>query len=349
MSGIRQRIGRIVPQAILVVAVVAFALALTACGTVTTESADAPINQGLGYGEGDMAVQSSDSMRAVPEIAPVPPSDGAGVDASTVPPDERMVIRTLGLRLQVDEVEPAVQGVRDAVDDAGGMVTAVQLSSDDVPVYRYDASGTFADGVPLMGYVTARVPPDNLERFIETVSAIGTVLRQAEDESDVTQEHIDLKARLENLRSQEARLRDLFDRGEKIEDLLEVERELGRVRGEIESYEARVAYLERQAAMATVTVELTGRQAVIAPAGEDWGLVDAVRAGIRGLVSTINGLIYVTLSTLPLIVIALLAWLIARGFWRRRTRRNSRENRIGIDDAATPTEATSADGTDETR
>jgi hypothetical protein len=315
---------------VLVVLAGVVALSLTGCGTFGGSDA----SDGTGV-PGDIAIEpmydmSEEARTAESGIAPdigipvPPPADGAGPDASTVPPDERYIIRTLGVRLQVEEVEPAVERVRDAVDAAGGTITAVQVSSDDSPIYRYEAGGSFADGAPLKGYITARIPPQELDGFVEAVADLGTVLRQAEDETDATQEHIDISARLDNLRAQEVRLRELFDRGEEIEDLLAVEREIARVRGEIESFEARLAFIERQAAMATVTIELVGRQPVVAPAGEDWGFVSAIRTGIRGLVYTINGLIVFTLSTLPLIVIALVAWLVIRAILRSRRARRER-------------------------
>ncbi len=331
MSGITTTMRALASRASLVLLAAIFMVALVSCGSF--DSAEEPWS-GDGGATSDVAI-SPEMSRDSEEMAAVapPPPDGAGPDASTVPEDDRLVIRSLGMRVQVEEVEPAIEGLRDAVESVEGMVTAVQVTTDDTPVYRYDASGTFSDGTPLQGYLTARIPPANIERFIASVSDLGKVLRQAEDESDVTQEYIDLSARLENLRAQELRLRELFDRGEEVEDLLAVERELARVRGDIESYEARVAYLERQAAMATVTVELVGRQPVIAPSGEDWGVVAAVRAGIRGFVNTINGLIFIALSVLPLVALAVVVFLIARTVIRRRRERGMGQ---GDDDTAEP-------------
>ena len=312
--------------ATLLVAVLAFGL--TACTTFTGGDAQDEAVSDVAPSDQMYTDNAEMAERGIaPDIGiPVPPPvDGAGPDASTVPPDERYVIRTLGIRLQVEDVEPAVELVREAVDEARGMITAVQVASDDTPIYRYEAGGTFADGTPLVGYITARIPPEELDAFVEAVADLGTVLRQAEDESDVTQEHLDISARLDNLRAQEERLRELFDRAEEVEDLLAIEREIARVRGDIESFEARLAYIERQAAMATVTVELVGRQPVVAPAGEDWGVVSAIRTGIRGLVYTINGIIIFSMSMLPLVVLALLAWLVIRTIVRARRTRRERE------------------------
>ncbi|MDY0088587.1 MAG: DUF4349 domain-containing protein, partial [Coriobacteriia bacterium] len=77
-----------------------------------------------------------------------------------------------------------------------------------------------------------------------------------------------------------------------------------------------VTYLERQAAMATVTVELATRPPVVSPGGADWGFLDALTRGVRGLVSTINGLIVFVLSALP--VLALMGGILALAIWAMR-------------------------------
>lgn len=310
----------------LAVAVIVSVSLLASCGYVQSgggdESAtgvyDLPVEDMKGT-SGDSAEYSRDSVGVAPSSPIEPPVGGSGEDASTVPPDERYIIRSVGLRIQVDGVEDAVEQVRQEVSRVEGIITAVQVSTDeDIPIYRYDATGAIADGTPLRGFVVARVPAASLEAFIESVSDLGTVQRQDEDESDVTQEHIDLSARLENLKAQEQRLRDFFDQAEKVEEMLAIEEQLGRVRGEIESLSAQIAYLERQTAMATVTIELTGVPPIVSPSGSDWGFMRAITQGVRGFVGTINAMIVVAMSALPLLVVIAIVWLAVRAILRRR-------------------------------
>lgn len=312
-------------------------LSLTACG-LTGQSGEDGGAVTEPYGGGDVATQDSvvsEEAARDTAIAPVPPDTpgGTGVDASTVPPEDRLVIRTVGIRVQVDDVDEAVDTVRRETADAGGMVTTVQVSTDEeIPVYRYEATGSLADGAPLRGFVVVRIPADKLEGFVDAIGTLGTVQRQAEDESDVTQEHIDVSARLETFKAQEARLRELFDEAANVEEMLAIEQELTRVRAEIESMTAQIAYLERQAAMATVTVELAGEPPVVSPGGADWGFLDAIRQGVRGLVNTINVVIVVALSALPVLVLVAAVTLIVR--WAIRRRRPT-----GEDDAPPETPA----------
>ena len=121
------------------------------------------------------------------------------------------------------------------------------------------------------------MPSDSYEDFIADVAKLGAITYQSEATSDVTQEHVDLSARLENLRAQEARLREFFAAAKDVKEMLAVEQELGRVRGDIESLDAQVTHLERQAAMATVSVELTEPRAVVRPEGSSWGFTEAMK------------------------------------------------------------------------
>ena len=314
----------------LAMAVIASVSLLTSCGYLlqSTGSDESPVTDGWEFTTdelkaeyGDGAEYSRDSIAVAPSSPVEPPFGGSGEDASTVPPDERYIIRTVGVRIQVDDVEEAVASVRQEVAKVDGMVTTVQVSTDEqIPVYRYEATGALADGAPLRGFIVARVPAEDLDAFVDAVADLGTVQRQAEDEADVTQEHIDLSARLKTLQAQEARLREFFEQAENVEEMLAIEQELTRVRAEIESLTAQVAYLERQAAMATVTVELAGKPPVVSPVGSDWGFVAAITQGIRGLVNTINTLIVVALSALPLLAVVAAAVLGIRWLIRRQHR-----------------------------
>ena len=192
-------------------------------------------------------------------------------------------------------------------------------------VHRYDDNGyPEGDGTALRGWVTVRIPTVDYEDFIKAVAELGVVKFQSEATSDVTQEHVDLSARLENLRAQEIRLREFFEAAKDVKDMLAIEKELGRVRGEVESLDAQVTYLERQAAMATVTVELTEPRAVVRPGGGSWGFVDAITTGIRGAAQLTTGLLTFVISTMPLWVAGIVLFFVIRAVVRRRRKRAGR-------------------------
>lgn len=287
-------------------------------------------------GEADRAVSSAPGdaydkgVVVSEEMAPAPEdgsSAGVGQDASTIAAEDWLVIRNAGVRLKVEDVDAAVEKLRAITADASGTISDLQVSTDDdSPVYRYDATGTLGDGAALAAYATVRVPATSLDDFLASVTGLGETLRQSASESDVTQEHVDLSARLKNLQAEEERLREFFDSAKSTTDMLAIEAELARVRGDIESMQAQIAYLERQAAMATVVVEFVGPEAVIKPAGEDWGFVDAIRTSIRAMVGTVNVLIIMLGGALPLIVLGVIAFFVIRAIVRRYRKRHPRQS-----------------------
>lgn len=237
---------------------------------------------------------------------------------------ERLVIRNVSLRIQVDDVQESVDDVRAATEAADGIVSMLNVSTNDVPVYREDYGAVYVDGAPLSGYITVRIPADNLDAFSESISELGKVLREDASQDDVTQQYVDLAARLENMQAREARLRELYDEADTVEDTLAVDRELSAVRGDIESMQAQILYLERQAAMATVTIELVEPTPIVSPGGDDWGFVDAVRTSLRAFMGTVNGLIIVFGAMLPVIILGLIVLAIVIVIVRSRKRRRAR-------------------------
>ncbi len=274
-----------------------------------------------------MASCSSEGDSLLPSVGdPVPAQDNAEVGlpqedgAEDGTDSERLIIRTKTLRLEVEETTEAMEDIRELTGTYSGTVSNLQVATDsDEPLYRYNENGVpEGDGTALRAWITVRIPTDQYEDFVAAVAGLGDVKFQSEAASDVTQEHVDLSARLENLRAQEVRLREFFEAADDVEDMLAVEQELGRVRGEIESLDAQVTYLERQAAMATITVELTEPRPVVRPGGESWGFVEAITNGVRGAAALVTGLLTVLIAATPLVVAGAVVFFVVRAVMRRR-------------------------------
>ncbi len=280
---------------------------LAGCGLATQSTSGEPTSaDGAG-------APARDQMASAPQPAGVPELGGGGEE-------DRLVIRSKVLRLHVDDTTEAVTAVTDLAKTHSGIVTAMQVATDtDEWLYRYDKYGSPAgDGAALRGWVTVRVPVDGFEAFVEDVSKLGTVTFQSEASDDVTQEHLDLAARLENLRAQESRLRELVAAAKDVTEMLAVEQELWRVRGEIESLDAQVTYLERQAAMATVTVELVEDKPVVRPQGTSWGFVEAITNGLRGAAQVVSFTIAFVIASAPVWLSGIALFFVIRTILRRR-------------------------------
>ncbi len=246
-------------------------------------------------------------------------SGAKGAPTPTLISEERLIVRDATVRLEVRAVRDAIDAIERTAGQHGGTVTSMQVGSDtEGPVYRYDESTGVQSSTPMRGWVTVRVPADRYDAFMGAVTQLGTVRFRTQAAEDVTQQHVDMQARLDNLRAEEKRLREFFAAAKKVDEMLAIERELERVRGEIESLDAQIRYLERQAAMATVTIELVEPKDVIRPAGETWGFGDAVTAGFRAAAAGIQLVIVILIAVSPFLALGAIAYVVIRAIVRKR-------------------------------
>jgi cell division septum initiation protein DivIVA len=158
----------------------------------------------------------------------------------------RSIVRTGEVRLRVERFETARANLTAAVESRGGYVSDSTRRIND----RAGASW-------ISGRVVLRVPAENFSGAMTAVEREGRVLESSTSTRDVTEQVVDLRARLDNLRAERDRLRELYRRANDTEDVLAVERRLSEVQTEIEQTEARLNNLERRVAFATITVEMS--------------------------------------------------------------------------------------------
>lgn len=246
--------------------------------------------------------------------------------ASAKPVADRMVIRNANVRLEVPEVLTGVSKLRALAGRFGGVVSELQIASDTGGPATPEPAGDriVRSGLPFNASLTVLVPVAKFDAFRSEAEKLGKVLSESSADDDVTQQHIDLAARLSNAKAEEARLRSFFDQARSVTDMLSIERELTRVRGDIESMTAQLATMERQAAMATLTIELVEPKPIVRPAsGIDWGFGEAITSGVQGLAGLLQTAIVVVIATAPLWILVVAAVFVVR--WRVRARRRASE------------------------
>jgi neutral trehalase len=111
-----------------------------------------------------------------------------------------------------------------------------------------------------------RIPVEKYEEFLLGLEKLGIPEHRTQTAQDVTEEFVDLEARIANKRKLEQRILQLVeDRDGKINDVIDVERELARVREEIERMEGRMRYLSNRAALTTVTITVREEKDYVPP------------------------------------------------------------------------------------
>jgi chromosome segregation ATPase len=169
---------------------------------------------------------------------------------------------------------------------------------------------------------TLQVPSDQIDAVLAELKKLGRVEQESQAAEEVTRQFVDLTARLKNSRETEQRLITVLrERTGKVKDVLEVEQEIARVRGEIEQMDAERKNLERQVRYASLQLKLSEeyKAALEQPqpsAGTRLG--NAVVEGFRDAIESGISFLVFLLSVGPWLVLwALLLFWPARLVWRR--------------------------------
>ena len=166
---------------------------------------------------------------------------------------------------------------------------------------------------------TVRVPAENYRTFLEQAGKGGSVSSLSEDARNITENYIDVQARLAALEAQRDRLNALADKAETTADLLEIENQLTDVQYELESYTGKLRAMDSQVMYSTVEATLN-EVAVYSPtASTSFGqrIADAFSEGGAGFVSFVQGLAIAVVYLWPLLLIAA-AVVAAVILWRRK-------------------------------
>lgn len=243
------------------------------------------------------AVSPSAGMMAAAQVAPAGPNI------------ERKVIDTVHLNLRVDSVDTIARQLPPTVDAVKGYIADSQIT-------QSFHSGTW----------TIRIPSPQLPEFLEGVKQWGVVQSQRTTAEDVTEQFIDVTARLASKRVEEERLLKLLQEGTgTLADVLAVEQQLQRVRQEVEQAQGRVRYLEHATEYATVHLTVHELFGVSWADGQPLSaqVTAVVRSSINILLLLARGLVLVTAALIPWLIVltlpAVIVWRLLRRPRQRRT------------------------------
>ena len=186
------------------------------------------------------------AKRGEGEAAALMPAQARG-DMNEVRPD-RMLVWKASLNLEVWNVSNAVVRAAAMAEASGGYVEQ-----------KSDRGGESAG-------VTLRIPVKAFKTAVERFETLGTVTWREVRGEDVTEQYIDVEARLKNKLALRDRLQQLLAKADAVKDLLAIETELNRVQSDIDSMEGRIKALKGQVDYATVTLSFE-RKAVLGPLG----------------------------------------------------------------------------------
>jgi hypothetical protein len=233
--------------------------------------------------------------------------DAAGAQGTGTSVVPSMLIRTGNAMVEVDSLEIAVAELRLLATRVGGYVanTSMQTGAEEMRSASLEL----------------KIPAARFDEAVRGLTPLGKVEGVNITTEDVGEEFVDVTARVANANRLEDRLVTLLaTRTGRLEDVLQVERELARVREEIERYEGRLRYLRTRAAVSTLVVTVHEPRPIVGPYAGANPIGDAFRAMWRNLVTFVAGLIAALGWLIPLALILAGAWWVLRrvGFFDRR-------------------------------
>jgi hypothetical protein len=215
------------------------------------------------------------------------------------PTEERKIVKEGYMTLEVENITETMDEVAEMADELNGYV---------VSSYKHE----YERGVS--GRISIRVPSEKFDEAFERLRQLAVAVPyETTTAKDVTEEYVDLEARLGNLLATEAQYLILMEEAENVEDMLRVQKELSNVREQIEQIEGRMQYLEQTSETALIELTLEETQGLTEP----WSASAAFQSAVRGLTTFGRGLA----TVLIWLGIFCWAWVPPLVIWLRRRRR----------------------------
>lgn len=229
----------------------------------------------------------------------------SGQATATQPVMTPMIIRNGSASILVDSLELAITAVKNMAAALNGVVGNTVVETGDYQVRR--------------ATLAVQIPSARFDDALNGLKPIGKVESVTSTADDVGEEFVDVEARVANAKRLEDRMISLLaTRTGKLEEVLAVERELARVREEIERYEGRLRYLRTRTATSTLTITVHERAPLVSATPGENILVDAFTNAWRNFVQFVAGFIAMLGFLIPLGVILV---LVFKGWRKLRTRK----------------------------
>lgn len=228
---------------------------------------------------------------------------------------KRMIIKTGTMGIEVDKYDDAALKVNEIVKKYGGYVSNTTSSQ--------NSSGK------KQGTLTLKVQADKYEALVSETSTLGKVMNQNINANDVTEQYVDLEARLKTQKELEQRLIKLLaEKTARLTDVVEVEQKLASVRQVIESIDGKMRYMRNQSEMSTLTLSLYEPAILTTSSGGGffYELGQSVKKGLRGFTDILSGMIILFIAMLPVIILALIIFWIIRRIIKKRKQKVSSQS-----------------------
>ncbi|HKX84305.1 MAG TPA: DUF4349 domain-containing protein [Pyrinomonadaceae bacterium] len=222
---------------------------------------------------------------------------------------DRKVIRNADLFIEAEVPEDTQQQIAAIAQKAGGFVVESHQESSDVKVNARDVAT-----------MAVRVPADKFTEALDSIrAAAGRVITQTVKGEDVTEEFIDIEARIRAKRALEQQFIEILKRTNSVPEAMNVQSQIAQVRADIEKIEGRKRFLENQSSLSTIKIRIQTPAAISANStGFAYRLRESFSGGLEFAMTFVLGLVSVVVAVLPFaVLIGLPGYLMIRYFWKK--------------------------------
>lgn len=246
-----------------------FSIMLAGCGGSSKAAATAPMeeaeyydNDAVAYAAGDTyddaAYKSYDyeGSEMVAEEATEYTEDDidtgeARVDESAIEDSanqksKRMLIKTVNMNVESEDVDTMMKQVEKRVDALGGYIESMNVDNT-----------KYSNSERKTANITARVPVEKLDQFCDEVEGQSNVLSKSSNAEDVTLKYVDMQSRMDSLQIEYDRISELLKQADELENIIELEKRLTDIRYEMQSYGSQLKAMKNQATYSTINLSIT--------------------------------------------------------------------------------------------
>lgn len=226
---------------------------------------------------------------------------------------DRKIIRNADLSLEVNDPNGTQQRIASIAESVGGFVITSETKQSDAT----------SNGQSVETSLVVRVPSSQFGVALDKIRALGSrIVQEKVSGQDVTEEFIDLEARIKTQKALEEQFLEIMKRAGKVSDALEVQTQIASVRSDIERLEGRKRFLESRTSLSTINATLRAPRPIVASTSS---FGREIKDSVRDSVSLLRGIVlflvrFVILVTPMFILVVVPGAIITRIFMRRAKR-----------------------------
>lgn len=241
--------------------------------------------------------ETSDSIASTTSVPPTAPT----------PTSDQRIIKTGSVDMSSHDVNATAAAVASLAEARGGFVQSSSTSD--------DAVGKTS------AFITIRVPVNVFEETISDIKALGVhIYSESSTGEDVTEQYTDVNARLAAAKAQEEQYLVILKDAKSVGDVLAVQEHLAQVRSDIESLQGQITYLANRTNLATINVTISEEPTAATASNDKFDPTRDANSAIATVITlaqhVLSALIWIAIVGaavgIPVAIIALIIWLIAR-------------------------------------